>query len=202
VVTAAQQARDWRVRSLVVKPCYVSAAAELLRDSGVLVVTVIGFPHGGQTSEAKAFEVADAVRHGAAEVDMVINVGALRDGNADAVLRDIRAVAQAADGRPLKVIIETAYLTAPLKELASELAARAGAAYVKTSTGFAPEGAAVADVALIRRVVGRSLGIKAAGGIRTYAGARALLEAGADLLGASQTGAILAEAAGGGPTPR
>ena len=197
VVTAATQARDWRVRALVVKPCHVSAAADLLRNSGVLVVTVVGFPHGGQTSEAKAFEARDAVRHGAAEVDMVINVGALTDGNADDVLQDMRAVAASVDGRPLKAIIETAYLTDPLKALASELAARGGVAYVKTSTGFAPEGATVADVALIRSTVGHAIGIKASGGIRTYAAARALLEAGADLIGVSQTATILAQAAAG-----
>jgi len=202
VVAAARQAREWKVRALVVKPCYVSAAAALLRGTEIRPVTVIGFPHGGQTTDAKVHEAGDAVSHGAAEVDLVINVGALREGNADLVAREIRAVAEAAAGHPLKVIIETAYLTDAEKALAAELAAHAGAAYVKTSTGFAPSGATVADVALIRRVVGRALGIKASGGIRTYASARVLLEAGADLLGVSQTGAILAEAAGEAPTPR
>ncbi len=202
VDAAAQQARAWRVRALVVKPCYVGAAAALLRGTEIRPVTVIGFPHGGQTPEVKAYEARDAVARGAAEVDMVINVGALRAGRADLVSDEMRAVAEAAAGHPLKVIIETAYLTDAEKALAAELAARAGAAYVKTSTGFAPTGAAVADIVLIRRVVGRALGIKASGGIRTYAEARALLEAGADLLGVSQTAAILAGAAGDGPTAR
>lgn len=184
----------WNVRTLVVKPCHVAAAARLLAGTKVTLATVIGFPHGGQTTEVKAFETRRAIEQGAREVDMVLNLGALRGGNLVQVLCDIRAVVEAAAGRPVKVILETAYLEDWQKRLACRLAARAGAAYVKTSTGFAPRGATVADVALMRRTVGRKLGVKAAGGIRTYAEAAALLEAGADLVGTSQSEAILTEA--------
>ncbi|MDQ7820342.1 MAG: deoxyribose-phosphate aldolase [Armatimonadota bacterium] len=191
---AAGLARRWGVRALVVKPCYVPVAVRALEGSPVRVVTVVGFPHGGQTTEAKVAEARQAVAQGAAEVDMVINIGALRERDLGRVFYDIRAVVEAA-GRPVKVILETGYLTDAEKRLGARLAARAGAAYVKTSTGFGPAGATVADVALLRRIVPRSVGVKAAGGIRSYRDALALLDAGADLLGTSATEAILQEAA-------
>lgn len=195
VEEGAQIAVRWNVRALVVKPSYVPVAKRLLATSDVKVVTVIGFPHGGQTTESKVQETRQAVAAGAQEVDMVLNIGALRQRQVAAVFSEICAVVEAAAGRPVKVILETAFLTDVQKRLASRLAARAGAAYVKTSTGFGPKGATAADVALIRRTVGRSVGIKAAGGIRTYVDAMALLQAGADLFGTSATDAILADAA-------
>jgi deoxyribose-phosphate aldolase len=192
---AVRTAIRWNVRTLVVKPCHVAAAARLLAGTKVRLATVIGFPHGGQTTEVKAFETRRAIEQGAREVDMVLDIGALRASNLVQVLHDIRSVVEAAAGRPVKVILETAYLEDWQKRLACRLAARAGAAYVKTSTGFAARGATVEDVALMRRTVGQKLGVKAAGGIRTHAEAVALREAGADLIGTSQTEAILAEAA-------
>ncbi len=194
VEEGARVAARWHVRSLVVEPAHVSLAARLLADTGVKVVAVVGFPHGGQTTETKVAETRQAVDAGAAEVDVVINIGALRQGQVRLVLRELRAVVDAAGGHLVKVIIETAYLTDAQKQLASRLADRAGAAYVKTSTGFAPTGATAADVGLMRRSVSWLVGIKAAGGIRSYADALALLEAGADLLGTSSTEAILRDA--------
>ncbi len=196
VEEGARIALRWGVRALVVKPCHLQVAVRLLAGSGVKVVTVIGFPHGGQTTETKVLETRQAVAGGAEEVDMVINLGALRQGQTAAVFYEIRAVVEAAAGRPVKVILENAYLTDTQKRLACRLAAHAGAAYVKTSTGFAPRGATAADVALMRRTGRRAVGVKAAGGIRTYADAIALLQAGADLLGTSATDAILSEAVG------
>jgi len=192
---AVRTAVRWNVRALVVKPCHVAEAARLLEGTGVTLATVIGFPHGGQTTDTKVFETRSAVARGAQEVDMVLNIGALRERDLAEVLFDIRAVVDAASGRPVKVILETAYLEDPQKRLACRLAMHAGAAYVKTSTGFASKGATVEDVALMRRVVGKSLGVKAAGGIKTYADAMALLRAGADLIGTSQTQVILEDAA-------
>ncbi|MDR7482291.1 MAG: deoxyribose-phosphate aldolase [Armatimonadota bacterium] len=194
VLIGVQTAVRWGVRALVVKPCHVALAARELAETSVKVVTVIGFPHGGQTVATKVAEAREAIAHGADEVDLVLNIGPLRDRNLADVFYEIRSVVDAVRGRPVKVILETAYLTDVEKRLACRLAARAGAAYVKTSTGFGPKGATVADVALMRRVVGRRLGIKAAGGIRTHAEAVALLEAGADLVGTSHTDAILREA--------
>ncbi len=190
-----QVAVRWGVRALVVKPCHVPAAARLLAGAGVKLVTMVGFPHGSQTTETKVQETRQAVAHGAAEVDMVQNVGALRQGDLAAVFYDIRSVVEAAEGRPVKVILETCYLEDWQKRLACRLAAHAGAAYVKTSTGFGSKGATVADVALMRRTVGTRLGVKAAGGIRSYLDVLALIQAGADLLGTSHTEAILSQAA-------
>lgn len=195
VLLGVQTAVRWGVRALVVKPCHVTLAARELAETYVKVVTVVGFPHGGHTVATKVAETREAVAHGAEEVDMVLDLGALRDRDLATVFYETRSVVDAARGRPVKVILETAYLTDAEKRLACRIAARAGAAYVKTSTGFGPAGATVADVALLRRVVGRRLGVKAAGGIRTYTDAVALLEAGADLLGTSHTDAILREAA-------
>jgi deoxyribose-phosphate aldolase len=195
VEEAARVAVRWNVRALVVKPTHVALAARLLADTGVKVVAVVGFPHGGETTETKVAEIRQAIEAGADEVDVVINIGALRQGRVRLVLRELREVVDAAGGHLVKVIIENAYLTNAQKQLASRLADRAGAAYVKTSTGFAPTGATKADVALMRRSVSWLVGIKAAGGIRSYADALALLEAGADLLGTSSTEAILRDAA-------
>jgi deoxyribose-phosphate aldolase len=195
VEEAVRVAVRWNVRALVVKPTHVALAARLLADTGVKVVAVVGFPHGGQTTETKVAEIRQAIDAGADEVDVVINIGALRQGRVRLVLRELREVVEAASGHLVKVIIENAYLTNAQKQLASRLADRAGASYVKTSTGFSPTGATKADVALMRRSVSWLVGIKAAGGIRSYADALALLEAGADLLGTSSTEAILRDAA-------
>jgi deoxyribose-phosphate aldolase len=194
VEQAVRLARRWSVRALVVKPCHVPVAARGLEGTSVLVVTVVGFPHGGQTTETKVAETRQAIAMGAAEVDMVMNIGALRERDLTRVLCDIRAVVDAAAGRPVKVILETGYLTDAEKRLGARLSVRAGAAFVKTSTGFGPAGATPADVALLRRILPPSVGVKAAGGIRSYRDALALLEAGADLVGTSATEAILQEA--------
>lgn len=196
VEMGARVALRWNVRALVVKPTHVSLAARLLAESGVKVVAVVGFPHGGQTTETKVAETRQAIDAGADEVDVVINIGALRQGQIRLVLRELRAIVASAGRHSVKVIVENAYLTDAQKRVACRLADRAGAAYVKTSTGFAPTGATTADVALMRRSVSWLVGIKAAGGIRSYADALALLEAGADLLGTSSTEAILRDAAG------
>jgi len=195
VADGARVARRWQVRSLVVKPTHVARAARALADSGVRTVAVIGFPHGGETTETKVAETREAIGAGADEIDMVINIGALRRRDTGVVFNEIRRVVEAAGSHPVKVIIETAYLTQAEKRLACRLATRAGAAYVKTSTGFGPKGATAADVALMRRIVPRSVGVKASGGVRSYIDALALLRAGADLLGTSHTEAILTEAA-------
>jgi len=195
VAEGARVALRWQVRSLVVKPAFVAVASRALAGSGVRTVAVVGFPHGGETTETKVTEAREAIAAGADEIDMVINIGALRRRDTGVVFNEIRRVVEAAGRHPVKVIIETAYLTQAEKRLACRLAARAGAAYVKTSTGFGPKGATAADVALMRRIVPRSVGVKASGGIRTYIDALALIRAGADLLGTSQTDAILREAA-------
>jgi len=195
VAEGARVALRWGVRALVVKPCHLKAAARLLTGTEVLLVTVVGFPHGGQTTEIKVAEARQAVADGAQEVDVVLNIAHLRQHRAVDVFHEIRSVVDAAGDRRVKVILETAYLTDGEKRLACRLAARAGAAYVKTSTGFAPQGATVSDVALMRRVVGRRLGVKAAGGIRTWPLAMSLVHVGADLIGTSSTEAILSEAA-------
>lgn len=187
-------ARSRGVRSLVVKPVHVPLACRLLEGSDVLVVSVIGFPHGNSTPEVKALEAAAAFRAGAAEVDVVVNIGALCEGRWEAVEEELRSVVAASGGRPVKVILETALLVDAAKVAACGLAAASGAAYVKTSTGFGRAGATVADVALLRRTVGPGMGVKASGGIRTLADATAMIDAGADLIGTSQTEAILDEA--------
>lgn len=187
-------ARSRRIRSVVVKPVHVALARRLLEGSGVRVVSVIGFPHGNSKPAAKAFEISAAVRDGADEVDVVVNIAALCEGRWEAVQEEIQSVVAASDGRPVKVILETALLTDAAKVRACGLAAASGAAYVKTSTGFSRAGATVADVALLRRTVGSGIGVKASGGIRTLADATAMIGAGADLIGTSQTEAILDEA--------
>lgn len=194
VEEAARTAMRWGVRALVVKPCHLPLAARLLEGSGVKVVTVIGFPHGAHTTETKVYETKQAVASGAQEIDMVLNIGALRAKDTAAVFCEIRAVVEAAAGRPVKVILETVYLNDTEKRLACRLASRAGASFVKTSTGFGPKGATSDDVRLMRSTVSRSVGLKASGGVHSYADAMALLQAGADLLGTSSTDAILSEA--------
>ena len=180
--------------SVCVNTCWVPLCAERLAQSDVRVCCVVGFPLGAMAPEPKAHEAARAVADGADEVDMVINVGWLKDGELDAVREDIAGVVAAADGRCVKVIIETCLLTDEEKVRACELAVEAGAAFVKTSTGFSTGGATVADVALMRRTVGDRCKVKASGGIHTAEEARAMVEAGADRLGCSAGVAIVAGA--------
>ena len=185
------EARQIDSASVCVNPYYVPLAKKLLAGSDVKVCTVIGFPLGANTRETKAFETADAIAKGAQEVDMVINVGALLAGDEATVLEDMKAVAKAANGTLVKVIIETCYLNDEQKKTACRLAMEAGADFVKTSTGFGTGGATPADVALMRSVVGDKLQVKASGGIRTYEDAMAAVEASADRLGVSASLAIL-----------
>jgi deoxyribose-phosphate aldolase len=181
------EARKHGFASVCVNPSHVKLCADLLKGSDVLTCTVVGFPLGATSTEAKTFEAQKAVRDGAKEVDMVINVGALKSRDYELVEHDIASVATAvhAGGAILKVIIEAALLTDDEKVAASQLAKVAGADFVKTSTGFGPGGATAEDVALMRRVVGPKIGVKASGGIRTRADVQKMVEAGASRIGAS-----------------
>jgi deoxyribose-phosphate aldolase len=180
-------------KAVCVNPVHVADAAALLNSEKPLVCSVVGFPFGTHTPAAKAAEAAEAIRLGAREVDMVLRVGALKEGRDDEVAEDIAAVVHAAGGCPVKVIIETCYLTEEEKIWACRLAVKAGAAFVKTSTGYGSAGATVADLQLMRKTVGGGVGVKAAGGIRTLADALAMIEAGASRIGASASVAILGE---------
>ncbi len=179
------EAKEYHFASVCVNPVQVRLAAGLLAGSGVKVCTVVGFPLGANTSEVKAFETMNAVLNGAEEIDMVINIGAAKDGDWDTVTNDIRAVVNAAAGRLVKVIIETCYLTPDEIARASKAASEAGADFVKTSTGFGPAGAKAEDVALMKASVPAHMRVKAAGGIHTYQEAMAMIEAGASRIGAS-----------------
>jgi len=181
------EAREYGFFSVCVNPCWVRLVAKELEGCATKVCAVVGFPLGANTMELKAAETAAAVRDGAQEIDMVLNVGELRGGNADTVQADIRAVVEAAhaSGAIVKVILETALLTDPQKAAACELAKAAGADFVKTSTGFGPGGATVEDVALMRRTVGPAMGVKASGGVRTLEDLKKMVAAGASRVGAS-----------------
>lgn len=192
------EAKEYGFASVCVNPCHAVLARKLIDDSKVKVCVVIGFPHGMSTSEAKGYEAERAIADGVDELDMVINVAALKGGDYRAVSRDISAVCAAAAKAPrsvvVKVILETALLTDAEKRAGSVLVKAAGADFVKTSTGFASGGATVEDVSLLRETVGAEMGVKAAGGIRDYATAIAMIEAGATRIGASRSVAILEEA--------
>jgi deoxyribose-phosphate aldolase len=186
------EAKEYSFASVCVNPAWVSYASELLAGTGVDVCTVIGFPLGASTSAVKAFETKNAIENGATEVDMVINIGALKSGSSDLVEEDIRAVVEAAKGKALtKVIIETSLLTEDEKVLACELAVKAGTDYVKTSTGFSTGGATVEDIRLMRKTVGPDIGVKASGGVRSTEDAQKMIEAGATRIGASSGVAIV-----------
>ncbi|MBD8522090.1 MULTISPECIES: deoxyribose-phosphate aldolase [Lysinibacillus] len=186
------EAKQFNFASVCVNPTWVKQSSELLQGSEVLVCTVIGFPLGANTPAVKAFEVKDAIANGANEVDMVINIGALKDKNYDLVQADIAAVVEAAKGSALvKVIIESCLLTDEEKVKACELAVAAGADYVKTSTGFSTGGATAADIALMRKTVGPDLGVKASGGVRSLEDMKSMVEAGATRIGASSGVAIM-----------
>ncbi len=193
IVAGAAVVAQWRIAFYCVQPCWVRRAHATLAGTDARVVTVVGFPHGCDTTGMKARAAALAVDEGAAEVDMVQNFGLLRSGHADLVAAEIAALVRAVPGIPVKVILETAALSDSEKRLSARIACDAGAAFLKTSTGFHPAGGATtADVALLREIAGPHRGVKASGGIRTLADARAMLDAGASRLGTSASGAILA----------
>ncbi|HFI0700609.1 deoxyribose-phosphate aldolase [Streptococcus suis] len=185
------EAKEYDFASVCVNPTWVAYAAQELKDSDVKVCTVIGFPLGANTPALKAFETKDAIENGADEIDMVINIGALKSKNYDLVLEDIKAVVTASGDKLVKVIIETCLLTDEEKVKACELSKEAGADFVKTSTGFSTGGATVEDVALMRKTVGPDMGVKASGGARSYEDAIAFIEAGATRIGASSGVAIM-----------
>lgn len=186
-----EEAKEYDFASVCVNPTWVKYASQELRETNVKVCTVIGFPLGATTPAVKAFETKDAISNGADEIDMVINIGALKTGNYDLVLEDIKAVVEASGNQLVKVIIETCLLTEEEKIKACLLSKEAGADYVKTSTGFSTGGATVADVALMRKTVGSEMGVKASGGARSYEDAIAFIEAGATRIGASSGVAIM-----------
>lgn len=191
IVKLCEEAKEYHFASVCVNPCYVKLAAKLLKGTESKVCTVIGFPLGANTSECKAFETKDAIAKGAQEVDMVINVGAMKSGDYDTVEEDIRAVVEAANGTLVKVIIETCYLTDEEKVIACKASTAAGANYVKTSTGFGTGGATPADVALMKANIAEGMKVKASGGIHNYGEAVAVVEAGASRIGASAGIAIV-----------
>ncbi len=192
VIAGCELAARYHVASVCVKPCHVRLAARQLAGSDVVVGTVVGFPHGSSTSFVKAAEAKEAIANGAVELDMVINIGELRSGNLDYVCNDIKAVVDAAGGRALvKVILENAYLSDEQKVAACKLAEEAGADFVKTSTGYAPTGATLEDVRLMRRSVSPRVQIKAAHGVRTLEAALQMIDAGVTRMGATATATIL-----------
>jgi len=191
IAKLCEEARKYCFASVCVNPSYVAYSAQLLQGSGVKVCTVIGFPLGSTTSTVKAVEARDAIANGAEEIDMVINVGALKSGNDAVVYEDIKAVREATRGRVLKVILETSLLSDEEKVRACIMSKKAGADFVKTSTGFGGGGATVEDVKLMRQTVGPLMGVKASGGIRDAKIADAMIQAGATRLGTSASVAIV-----------
>ena len=191
------EAVEYGFASVCINPCYVSLAEKFLAGTSMPVCTVIGFPLGAAATVVKAFEAKEAVRAGAREIDMVINIGSLKDFRHDEVYNDIRAVVKSVASvnskAIVKVIIETCYLTEEEKVYACQLAKRAGAHFIKTSTGFGSGGASVEDIVLMRLTVGKDIGIKASGGIKTAAQALAMIEAGATRIGASAGVSIISE---------
>ncbi|QHJ71512.1 deoxyribose-phosphate aldolase [Planococcus halotolerans] len=186
VIQLCKEAAEYEFASVCVNPSYVETAAAELKNSKVKVCTVIGFPLGASTSETKAFETKDAIEKGAEEIDMVVNIGAIKSGDSELVKNDIQAVVDAAKGKAIvKVIIEASLLTDEEKVLASRLSKEAGADFVKTSTGFSTGGATVADVKLMRETVGSELGVKASGGVRSLEDVQGMIDAGASRIGAS-----------------
>jgi deoxyribose-phosphate aldolase len=185
------EARERELFSVCVNPCWVPRAKLALAGSNVAVCTVVGFPLGANATLLKADEAARAIADGADELDMVMNIGWLLDGDDDAVREDVAAVVRVSAGRVVKVILETALLSLEQVRHASELAVAGGASFVKTSTGFGPGGATIEAVATMRAAVGPDVGVKASGGIRDAATARAMLEAGATRIGASASLTIL-----------
>ena len=185
------EAVEYQFASVCVNPTWVAHCAKTLAGTGVKVCTVVGFPLGANTSSVKAFETKDDIGNGADEIDRVINVGQLKSGQYEVVKADIRAVVEASQDKLVKVIIETCLLTNDEKVKACQLAVSAGADFVKTSTGFSAAGATVEDIVLMRETVGPNIGVKAAGGARSYEDAEAFIEAGATRIGTSSGVAIV-----------
>ncbi|AKL92427.1 deoxyribose-phosphate aldolase [Staphylococcus capitis subsp. urealyticus] len=180
-----EEAKKYQFKSVCINPTHVSYASQQLLDTDVLVCTVIGFPLGATTTDVKVFETENAIKNGASEIDMVINIGALKDQRYDEVQKDIEGVIAAANGKTVKVIIETVLLTDEEKVKACELAEKAGATFVKTSTGFAGGGATPEDVKLMKDTVGNRLEVKASGGVRSLEDFEKMIEAGATRIGAN-----------------
>lgn len=193
VIKVIDEAKAYDFASVCLEPCWVTLAAERLADSDVKVCTVIGFPLGANTKTVKAFEAKEAVENGADEVDMVLNIGALKSGEYDLVLEDMKAVREAAKDAVVKVILETCLITDEEKKKACALAKEAGMDFLKTSTGFSTAGATTDDVKLMREAVGDAMGVKASGGIRDRETAEAMIAAGASRIGASKSIAIVGE---------
>jgi deoxyribose-phosphate aldolase len=192
VIAGCKIAKDYDVASVCVKPYHVPLAVEQLKGSDVAVGTVVGFPHGSHTTATKVFEAQEAVANGATELDMVINIGELRTGHADYVREDVRAVVEAAHGKSLvKVILENAYLSDEEKVLGCQLVEEAGGDFVKTSTGFAPGGATIEDLKLMRATVGPEVQVKAAGGVRSLEAILEVIDVGVTRVGATATITIL-----------
>lgn len=191
VLEYCKQAREKQFASVCVNPVNVALAASELKNSAVKVCTVIGFPLGANKSDVKAFEASTAVKDGAEEIDMVLNIGTLKDKNYEYIEEEIKNVVKASGGAIVKVIIETCYLSEEEKIIACKLAMKAGAKFVKTSTGYGTNGATVDDVMLMRKTVGNEMGIKASGGIRTSKDALEMLSAGADRIGTSSGVSII-----------
>jgi deoxyribose-phosphate aldolase len=197
-VKLCEEARKHRFASVCVNTTWVPLCVELLKGSGVMTICVVGFPLGAMMSSAKAAETRAAIAAGAQEIDTVVNIGRLKSGEHDAVYDDIKAVVDAAQGRPVKVILETHMLSREEKIAACAISRAAGAAFVKTSTGFSGGGATAEDIALMRAVVGPDMGVKASGGVRTADDARTMIAAGANRLGASASVAIVTGGTGKG----
>ena len=185
IMKLCQEAMEFDFASVCVNPTWVSYCAEILKNSDVKVCTVIGFPLGANTTATKVFETEDAINNGADEIDMVINIGALKDGDVELVYEDIKAVVEASEGHVVKVIIETCLLSDEEKIAACEAAAKAKASFVKTSTGFSTAGATAEDVKLMKDIVGNDVQVKAAGGVRSFDDMVKVIEAGATRIGTS-----------------
>ena len=194
ILKLTKEAKEYQFASVCVNPTWVELAAQELKGTDVKVCTVIGFPLGANTKEVKVFETKDAIEKGAQEIDMVINIGKLKDGDYDYVESEIAGVVEASKGKAIvKVIIETCLLTDDEKKQVCSLAVKAGADFVKTSTGFSTGGATIEDVALMKQTVGAHVGVKASGGIRSKEDAQAMVHAGATRIGASSGIAIVTE---------
>jgi len=193
IIKLCDEAVKFGFAAVCINPIYVKLASDRLSGTNVKVCTVVGFPLGANTTETKAFETKQAVSNGADEIDMVINISYLKDGYEDRIVEDIAEVVKASDGKTVKVIIETALLSEQEKILACRCAVKAGAHFVKTSTGFAKKGAALDDIKLMRKVVGEEFGVKASGGIKTLEDAVNMVQAGANRIGTSSGVAIVSQ---------
>lgn len=191
IIRLCREAVEFGFGAVCINPVYIKIAHRQLQATGVKVGTVVGFPLGATTTAVKAFETKEAVNAGADEIDMVLNIGALKEKNEQYVTADIAAVVQAAPGKIVKVILETSLLANDEKILACKLVKKAGAHFVKTATGFGPGGATVADIQLMRQVVGAGFGIKASGGVKNWQDTLAMIEAGATRIGTSSGIAIM-----------